>query len=675
MPSISPPGSLPDADRIRVAIALAALKFKPDDQSYTSYVLDLHSKFPPSKPAAPSAGGSWRTHALNLERDFSELKAKYEAEQIKTMTLAANASLAKSFGSTSVPNSSSEQLSDAASKKKSKKKSRPGTETRHVDGSLKLDMKALLERLHDHDIPAWTPGSRGSLLSAMDTFAQLTALPKTTSIHHSLVFSITFRAVEAISVCLEELLQSHKSCAFARTELLQTLSIFLYQILTSTCPLLHVSGSSEAATNRQYIEMLLVHLLEHIFLPVIRSFLPLSHTFIHSLLLPNISINRSPPRKPSSDSGNNVEASSPLGTTDIRTEALSLFRTVFYCIFPPPSASYSMPQTPGPNMPFMSSDLNDKMSEKFDSLRAALILETVREVSDVVLGDVGKNSNSNGSADDVPADNHGQSASGIGAAQASVPDKRRVMRLGAKDTIWYLCTILHFICPEGTASRSSRSTTSTPVHCTGLDHAHKARTQVGFEERFRGEEAAIQLLEKAVLDSLFKLVIKVKSVKFSQFRSTQQTWASGGILSQSGMTPGTNQGEAPGSEAEASSSEEAARSRVQGRRPVTSQSDFGISESGAHEHCSLPLNGGNDLSPGGLQEASDAMQGHATGAMRRDETQGSTPSSDTKSLDKDASRKQPDEYLIDEVGYEMLLSVVERYVMGLEGSSSVYGDV
>lgn len=45
-------------------------------------MLDLRSKFPPSGPSAPTADGSWRTHALSLEGELTLLREKYEAEQI-----------------------------------------------------------------------------------------------------------------------------------------------------------------------------------------------------------------------------------------------------------------------------------------------------------------------------------------------------------------------------------------------------------------------------------------------------------------------------------------------------------------------------------------------------------------------------------------------------------------
>ncbi|KAJ7924384.1 hypothetical protein B0H13DRAFT_2654789 [Mycena leptocephala] len=76
-----------DADRLRIAIALTALKFKPTNQSCVSYVLQLRSIFIPSTPAAPTTDGS-----LSLEKELAGLEEKYEAEQINPEFISSPAS-------------------------------------------------------------------------------------------------------------------------------------------------------------------------------------------------------------------------------------------------------------------------------------------------------------------------------------------------------------------------------------------------------------------------------------------------------------------------------------------------------------------------------------------------------------------------------------------------------
>ncbi|KAJ3844753.1 hypothetical protein F5878DRAFT_672814 [Lentinula raphanica] len=70
-----------DSDRLRVAIALTALKYKQPNQSCYSYVLELRNKFASSIPRAPTTDGSWKTHALNLENELKLLKERREIEE------------------------------------------------------------------------------------------------------------------------------------------------------------------------------------------------------------------------------------------------------------------------------------------------------------------------------------------------------------------------------------------------------------------------------------------------------------------------------------------------------------------------------------------------------------------------------------------------------------------
>ncbi|TFK76624.1 hypothetical protein BDN72DRAFT_818 [Pluteus cervinus] len=81
-----------NSDRLRVATALAVLKFKPPDQSIASYVLDLRSIFVSSSMAIreretraiSEETTSWKKRALKLEGDYAALQAMYEAEQVST---------------------------------------------------------------------------------------------------------------------------------------------------------------------------------------------------------------------------------------------------------------------------------------------------------------------------------------------------------------------------------------------------------------------------------------------------------------------------------------------------------------------------------------------------------------------------------------------------------------
>ncbi|KAI5985153.1 hypothetical protein EDD15DRAFT_2374395 [Pisolithus albus] len=76
---------------IRVAIAFAALKHKPRDQSTASYVLDLQSQFPLASQTISSqtqdSAERWRAHALRLESQLKEIQAKQDVDQQELVQL------------------------------------------------------------------------------------------------------------------------------------------------------------------------------------------------------------------------------------------------------------------------------------------------------------------------------------------------------------------------------------------------------------------------------------------------------------------------------------------------------------------------------------------------------------------------------------------------------------
>ncbi|OBZ79204.1 hypothetical protein A0H81_00151 [Grifola frondosa] len=74
------------AHQLRIAIALAALRHKPIDQSYEAYILDVQAKFPLSR--SPSDGCEpWRARALLLEKNLKELQAKHQKDQTELYSL------------------------------------------------------------------------------------------------------------------------------------------------------------------------------------------------------------------------------------------------------------------------------------------------------------------------------------------------------------------------------------------------------------------------------------------------------------------------------------------------------------------------------------------------------------------------------------------------------------
>ncbi|KAJ7451108.1 hypothetical protein FB451DRAFT_1284705, partial [Mycena latifolia] len=287
--------------------ALTALKFKPPNKSCAAYVLELSSIFPPSKPAAPTADGSWKTHALALEKDLAALKAKYEAEQIKMLsTPAAPANDAPASGS---------QLPKRKPKKKSTDK-RP-------DAPARADLESVLEDLDGQPDFVALPTS-DSLFSSFSAFQQLTcALTSSstpvTAAQRSLLLATMTRALTALANVLHPILSSTDITVPSQAATLQTLAILVHHLVSSSLPLLlrkRKQNANPPATVSSLLNKLLDGLITHIFRPVLESFTPLCQRYLMSLLSPT-----SPAVLP----------------TDLRRHVLHLFTNAFSPLVSAPS--------------------------------------------------------------------------------------------------------------------------------------------------------------------------------------------------------------------------------------------------------------------------------------------------------------------------------------------------
>ncbi|KIP04048.1 hypothetical protein PHLGIDRAFT_211710 [Phlebiopsis gigantea 11061_1 CR5-6] len=116
-----------DQERLRIAVALAALRHKPADQSCASYVLELHQRFPlkPCKPdaCAIDASGPWRVRVQGLEQALRDLQDKYNAQRVDLAALQATRSLSIGDPDTTP---SCPAPTPVPGKKKSRKKAAPG---------------------------------------------------------------------------------------------------------------------------------------------------------------------------------------------------------------------------------------------------------------------------------------------------------------------------------------------------------------------------------------------------------------------------------------------------------------------------------------------------------------------------------------------------------------------
>ncbi|KAF8876494.1 hypothetical protein BD779DRAFT_162424 [Infundibulicybe gibba] len=453
-------------DRIRIAIALAALQFKPPDQSFAfcmqstlAYVLDLRATFPPSVPAAPSADGSWRTHALALERDYAELEAKYEAAQIQNIT----ASMGSNSGSAPpAPSSSSEQPASVTdSTKRKKKKKRPAEPEPQMDPAPHTSTGTHIfgesrSRARVGPIGLATTGADiprisgpASLVGALDAFSHLHTRGQ---VPPALVLSATLRAMDAISRVLCEALEKPRPTQ-ADAALLNNLGSCASGVLSVALPLL-----APAPTTGPYevdggtaLDTLITRVFAGLLHPLIHSFALLSQTHASALLL-------APSQKPKIPP---VHTLPEADTPDLRPHALSLFSTLLCVLAPEP------PQRENPIPAGLQGRAHD--------LCATLALYTLRALAQVYEDPTLFNSPWSSPAPTPNLMSHptlsqvetvpgGGGATRVAFPSTGPPGARsdvafsltvvgglrtarpeRVARLARKEAMWYLCQILHVL--------------------------------------------------------------------------------------------------------------------------------------------------------------------------------------------------------------------------------------
>ncbi|KDQ30352.1 hypothetical protein PLEOSDRAFT_155036 [Pleurotus ostreatus PC15] len=314
-----------DGDRIRVAIALVALRYKPSEQSYDAYTLDLRSLFrSPQRgsddyPAEKRSESPWRKRALTLEKNVSELQAKYDSERTKVLELTTKTTTSQSATPTPPPPSSS--------KKKGKKKQIPEQNTRS-------ELDSVLERLVD------VPSASRPLSFLLSTFTDLTQL---TSILNTgpvplaaddfrLLLATTDRALEAVGTTLlpfltldtesAPLTKGTKRQHQRPSDVLQTLAVLLSHLIETALPLLsrshdhldHHASQAHVEDQPNPIDIVINNLMRIILKPICQSFAPLSYDFLHLCL---------------TSTNTNVVVGPK---SDVRQELLSLVRVVLLSV-------------------------------------------------------------------------------------------------------------------------------------------------------------------------------------------------------------------------------------------------------------------------------------------------------------------------------------------------------
>ena len=368
-----------------------------------------------------------------------------------------------------------------ASKKKTKKK------TSGSDDLPQRHLKSVLEGLHGQsgfdDI--LTVSRPNSLFSALNDCLKLCSLPLP---RPDLVLSAILRVTEAASLILNGIVIRSTPNLAPDPKLLETLGLVLYTTLETALPLL-VSRSPEAQPSLGYnvsepsVAKLVIRLFERVATLVLNrlvtTFAPISVLYMDGLFaLPSGSATNTATMTSAGSLKRGTSSRAKPSPIDIRKEMFSLFRTVFHLL---DSHSQSKSTVPG----------------LFLTLRASLILETVRALE--------------GLLSQAPSRGQPPNPGGVDATERGEPSSERswrVQKLATKDTLWYLCSILHTLCGDFTVSNLSDSHSTTKPGSQDKEKSNAKRRQ-------HLKNAAIltdddQLLREAVSHSVFRLVTRCK---------------------------------------------------------------------------------------------------------------------------------------------------------------------
>lgn len=589
-----------------------------------AYVIDLRARFPASVHSAMTPDGLWRTHALRLENEYASLKAKYEVEKMKTLALSATTR------TSCVPESSAQSVTEMA-KRKSRKKNAPTIPTMPP----RLDLRSVLEELNPRSgIPILMGLWPGILITALDSFFRLASSQEESRVPPETLLPSGQCALDAIRASLKSIIECD-DISKPQLDILKVLDILTQDVIVTALPtiasLLPANGllDSFISTTRELL-LLLIH-----------SFLPLSVTYLQrSLLAGSKSSNTH-----SSDDGDRSIV------VDVRADILVLFRNVLCNLFGSSSRSRDTVSS-------VLSRLHGVLRLDLDNLRLSLALEAIRELDCVLFSSGMKiNGNSSNGSDResdgfslcVPTDTIPLLAEGEDQVERTAHndnDFLSVKKLAVKDTLWYLCTLLHVLSgdnvpPDSEANHAvdndrvlERSANAQPSH---LAPSLAEDTRIAHEEITKS-------FRKAVETALLELVIKCqKSMKATLVRRCREVGQEAVIL-----TERNNSSPAPNIAGSPTQGKD-----VNGDEPKVLLGDH-------FQRRSSSLRSGSRA--GDLLSGEELKKGFRN--LDRWPQVMTSEGQNRADLPIMEHSKKPVLCPVDEMGYGMILGVVERYLMG-----------
>lgn len=317
---------------------------------------------------------------------------------------------------------------------------------------------------------------------------------------------MTIRVIDAVGCTLDLALSTESPKAPSDVQRLDQLGICLHHVLFAVIPHLapkahqtrkaRVDSSEDASLN-----LLLSKLTSRVFHPLINAFLPLSLAFMSAIIIvPAATI---PPASSSSKSIPVQDQPKQTPTalpTDIRAEALSLFKIVFS------AGECCARQLLGAG------------------LRASLALEAIRGLEATVgtcrCAPVVSRANADGietgmrnERDNVAsADDERRRATGDTSSNR-VPgrtgERERLETLARSDALWFLCALLHILCAPFSTNSDVEFWEPTPPPAGPKSPGHQSADSGG--QAAGGDCLSLDaILRQVVLDALFGIVTRFK---------------------------------------------------------------------------------------------------------------------------------------------------------------------
>ncbi|KAG6828363.1 hypothetical protein H0H87_002311, partial [Tephrocybe sp. NHM501043] len=479
------------------------------------------------------------------------------------------------------PTSSSEP--PQSTKKKQKKKPAPiipASNSENSKSPAPVDWRSLLDDMGARP-PIQTVLLSHSLFSAVDDFIRLTSLPE---VNLDLLLSVTLRTLDALAIQVNNITSSPSSGAPINPNALIRIGTVLHHVLKMSL----VSLTQRFPQTVEQIITLLDRTTNLILIPLICAFNTRSEIYLGSLFLPSPDGSMTGPLKPPA-------ASPQYSITDIRADMLDLFKETFFLL---DGCLQSHLPLPRPSM----------VSRTF---RVSLILETLREFDRVLSV--------------TPVTSSHVLDRGVDPKQHQ---SDRVKQLALKDSLWYLCTVLHLLF-EDWHEKSNRKD----------DHDVS-----GLDNDIMGKGA--RLLSEKVSDTLIQLISRCTRVSSNSLKPSKFGGESEAQHERSQFRPRSS-----------SRSYQSVEAVVEERGKARSHDGATDGDAGREDSGGRMVTEKGDVCADADIDVSVA--GRWKGGNCSDQRADSAPQS--SKLRDEPRQDHCGEIVLDDVGYAMLLGVLERY--------------